>query len=109
MRDAHACLDRRPGRAGPAPNHCFSDHAAPIALSLTVVANRVPIRQTDDGWETSVGGLTTALLPVPAEDGAMWVGMGDDPALPDRQESPADAPDFLLQRLPLTCQALAGH
>ncbi len=91
------------------PNHCFSDHAAPIALSLTVVANRVPIRQTDDGWETSVGGLTTALLPVLEEEGGMWVGMGEDPDLPERQEYPADDPDFLVRRVPLSSKELEGY
>ena len=95
--------------AAPAPDHFFFDHALPIALSLTVVANRVPIRQTDDGWETSVGGLTTALLPVLEEEGGMWVGMGEDPDLPERQEYPADDPDFLVRRVPLSSQELEGY
>jgi len=78
-------------------------------LSLTVVANRVPIRQTDDGWETSVGGLTTALLPVLEEQGGVWVGMGEDPDLPERQAYPADDPDFLVRRVPLSTEELDGY
>lgn len=78
-------------------------------MSLIVVANRVPIRQTDDGWETSVGGLTTALLPVLEEQGGVWVGMGEDPDLPVRQEYPADDPGFLVRRVPLSTQELDGY
>ncbi len=78
-------------------------------MSLTVVANRVPIRQTDDDWETSVGGLTTALLPVLEEQGGTWVGMGEDPTLPKRQEYPADDPDFVVRRVPLSTRELDGY
>ena len=78
-------------------------------MSLTVVANRVPIRQTDDGWETSVGGLTSALLPVLEEQGGLWVGMGEEPDLPERQEYPADDPDFLVRRVPLSTEELDGY
>lgn len=75
-------------------------------MSITVVANRVPIRQADDGWEISVGGLTTALTPVLQEQGGVWVGMGEDPDLPERQEYPADDPDFLVRRVPLSEEEL---
>lgn len=78
-------------------------------MSLTVVANRVPIRQTDEGWETSVGGLTTALLPVLEEQGGVWVGMGEDPDLPERQEYPAENPNFLVRRVPLSTEELDGY
>lgn len=88
---------------------CFLHDATDIALSVTVVANRVPIRQTDEGWETSVGGLTTALLPVLEEQGGLWVGMGEEPDLPERQEYPADDPDFLVRRVPLSTEELDGY
>ena len=78
-------------------------------MSLTIVANRVPIRKTDDGWETSVGGLTTALLPVLEQEGGVWVGMGEDPDLPTRQEYPADAPDFVVRRIPLSDEELDDY
>ena len=78
-------------------------------MSLTVVANRVPIRQTDDGWETSVGGLTTALLPVLEAQGGVWVGMGEDPDLPERQPFPAENPNFLVRRVPLSQDELDGY
>jgi len=78
-------------------------------VSLTVVANRVPIRQTEDGWETSVGGLTTALLPVLEAQGGVWVGMGEDPDLPTRQPYPADGPDFVVRRVPLSDDELDNY
>jgi trehalose 6-phosphate synthase len=78
-------------------------------LSLTVVANRVPIRETDDGWETSVGGLTTALLPVLEEQGGVWVGMGENPERPERQPFPAENPNFLVRRVPLSQDELDGY
>ncbi|PEN14682.1 trehalose-6-phosphate synthase [Longibacter salinarum] len=78
-------------------------------MSLTVVANRVPIRKTDDGWKTSVGGLTTALLPVLEEQGGVWVGMGEDPDLPECQQYPEDDPDFLVRRVPLSDEELDNY
>ncbi|PSQ81776.1 MAG: trehalose-6-phosphate synthase, partial [Bacteroidetes bacterium QS_1_65_9] len=79
-------------------------------MRLTVVANRAPISRTDDGhWETSVGGLTTALLPVLSEQGGTWVAMGEEPDLPERQEYPAEDPDFLVRRVPLSQEELDGY
>ena len=78
-------------------------------MSLTVVANRVPIRKTDGGWTASVGGLTTALLPVLEAQGGVWVGMGEEPDLPLRQEYPADDPDFLVRRVPLSDEELENY
>lgn len=91
------------------PVRRFLHDDADRPLSLTVVANRVPIRQTDDGWETSVGGLTTALLPVLEDQGGTWVGMGENPDLPERQEFPAENPDFLVRRVPLSTEELDGY
>ena len=38
------------------------------------VANRLPVRHGDDGWELSPGGLVTALRPVMASHEGAWVG-----------------------------------
>ncbi len=78
-------------------------------MSFVVVANRAPIRKTEDGWETSVGGLTTALLPVLERQGGVWVGMGEDPDLPTHQEFPAEDPDFLVRRVPLSSEELDNY
>jgi len=79
-------------------------------VSLTVVANRVPIRTSDEGdWVPSVGGLSTALLPVLRQRGGAWIGMGEDPDLPERQPFPADNPDFVVRRVPLSQDELDGY
>ncbi|MDY7100324.1 MAG: trehalose-6-phosphate synthase [Actinomycetota bacterium] len=47
--------------------------------SLVVVANRLPVRRSDDGsWQTSPGGLVSALQPVLAKLGGAWVGWTGD-------------------------------
>ncbi len=78
-------------------------------MRLTVAANRVPIRQTDDGWKPSIGGLATALLPVLESQGGVWVGMGEDPDLPTRQPYPEEDADFLVRRVPLSEQELDNY
>ena len=87
----------------------FSFHERAETLSFVVAANRAPVRKTDDGWETSVGGLTSALLPVLRRQGGVWVGMGEEPDLPVRQEFPADDPDFLVRRVPLDQEELDNY
>jgi trehalose 6-phosphate synthase len=52
------------------------------------VANRLPVRHGDDGWELSPGGLVTALRPVMTNHTGAWVGWdggtkGIPPTLPD--------------------------
>ena len=79
-------------------------------MRLTVVANRAPVSRTDDGgWATSVGGLTTALLPVLSQLGGTWVSMGEDADLPERQDYPAEDPDFRVRRVPLSKEELDGY
>ena len=79
-------------------------------MSLTVVANRVPIRKSDEGdWVPSVGGLSTALLPVLRQRGGAWIGMGEDPNLPERQPFPVEDPDFVVRRVPLSQEELNGY
>lgn len=41
---------------------------------IVVVANRLPLRRTEDGWETSPGGLVSAVAPLLQEQGGSWVG-----------------------------------
>ena len=55
---------------------------------VVAVANRLPVRQGDDGWELSPGGLVTALRPVMATHPGAWVGWsggtkGLPPTLPE--------------------------
>ena len=41
---------------------------------LVVVANRLPVHATDQGWETSPGGLVSALMPILQQRKGVWVG-----------------------------------
>jgi len=61
--------------------------AASEQLPVVAVANRLPVRHGDDGWELSPGGLVTALRPVMASHQGAWIGWdggarGIPPALP---------------------------
>ena len=41
---------------------------------LVVVANRLPVHQTEGGWETSPGGLVSALMPLLQQRQGVWIG-----------------------------------
>jgi len=43
------------------------------------------------------------------KQGGVWVGMGEDRDLPTRQEYPADDPDFLVRRVPLSSEELDNY
>ncbi len=69
---------------------------------LIVVANRAPVRRGEGGgWEPSVGGLATALLPVLEERGGVWVAAREEEE-PGRQPYPAGDPAFVIRRVPMT-------
>lgn len=50
---------------------------------LVIAANRLPVMRTAEGWETSPGGLVSALLPLISGGRGMWFGwtgvLDDDP------------------------------
>ncbi|MDR2986397.1 MAG: trehalose-6-phosphate synthase [Nocardiopsaceae bacterium] len=55
---------------------------------VVAIANRLPIRQGESGWELSPGGLATALRPVMQTHSGSWVGWdggdrGMPPSLPE--------------------------
>ncbi|HEX7069955.1 MAG TPA: trehalose-6-phosphate synthase [Rhodothermales bacterium] len=78
-------------------------------MRLIVVANRPPIRKTESGWEPSVGGLATALMPVLHEHGGVWVSMNEDPAALPVQPFPEDDPRFEIRRVPLSEAEMADY
>src|SRR5215470_18539843 len=43
-------------------------------MRVVTIANRLPVRRGDNGWELSPGGLVTALRPVMATHTGAWVG-----------------------------------
>ncbi|GAB5536877.1 MAG: trehalose-6-phosphate synthase [Rubricoccaceae bacterium] len=79
-------------------------------MSLVLVANRAPIRNTEAGWAPALGGLASALLPVLAQRGGAWVAMsepGDD--APSHQAYPEGEPAFEIHRVPLGEAEFEGY
>jgi Trehalose-6-phosphate synthase len=54
-----------------------------------VVANRLPVRRTPEGWETSPGGLVSAIYPFLKDRGGAWVGWDGSESEPGRSDPPA--------------------
>lgn len=68
------------------PEQTPSDH-------LVVVANRLPVRldESTDSWETSPGGLVSALAPVLRQRQGTWIGW---PGIPDKEFEPFSVDDI---------------
>ncbi|HEY2307204.1 MAG TPA: trehalose-6-phosphate synthase [Streptosporangiaceae bacterium] len=64
------------------------------------VANRLPVRMGEDGWELSPGGLVTALRPVMAAYSGAWVGWDGG-----TRGIPATVPDLAVRLLPVGLSA----
>ncbi len=80
---------RRPGR--------LSARKAPVVA----IANRLPIRQGESGWELSPGGLATALQPVMQTHSGSWVGWdGGDRGMP------ASLPGLETRLLPISLSGI---
>ena len=90
------------GRANSAHRAAYLPLASSNAVSLILVANRAPLRETPSGWVPALGGLASALLPVLERRGGAWVAMRppDDDA-PLLQRYPDDRPAFGIHRVPL--------
>ena len=75
---------------------------AALPVSLVLVANRAPVRQTPTGWAPALGGLASALLPVLEQRGGAWVAMRPPgEATPALQRYPEARPAFTVRRVPL--------
>ena len=72
-------------------------------MKLLIVSNREPLREEEGRWTPSVGGLTTALVPVLFERGGVWVAWGEEEAEETPTvDYPADDPKFCVERLHLS-------
>jgi trehalose 6-phosphate synthase len=69
-------------------------------MTVVAVANRLPVRQGDDGWELSPGGLVTALRPVMATHPGAWVGWDGG-----TRGVPATLPDLSVRLVPVSLSA----
>lgn len=80
-------------------------------MRLLILANREPIRLQEDGsWLPSVGGLTTALLPVLEERSGAWIAWGEERAqeVPSVSYPPSE-PAFEVERLDLCEQEVRNY
>ncbi|MDQ3396778.1 MAG: trehalose-6-phosphate synthase [Deinococcota bacterium] len=79
-------------------------------MRLLIVANREPLREENGDWLPSVGGLTTALLPVLEERGGVWVAWGEKQAKEIPHISyPKDNPRLEVARLHLSKSEVANY
>ncbi len=69
-------------------------------MNIVTVANRLPVRMGEDGWELSPGGLVTALRPVMAAHSGAWVGWDGG-----TRGIPATMPDLSVRLLPIGLSA----
>lgn len=74
---------------------------------LVVVANRLPMTMTSSGdWETSPGGLVSALKPALTERQGMWVGWS---GIPDEALEPFETDGIRVVPVTLTEQEVDGY
>lgn len=79
-------------------------------MRLIVLANREPLRHEDGRWQPSVGGLTTALLPVLEQRGGVWIAWGEkDAEVKPRIAYPEANPKLEVRRLHLSDPEVAGY
>jgi trehalose 6-phosphate synthase len=69
-------------------------------MTIVTIANRLPVRRGEDGWELSPGGLVTALRPVMATHSGAWVGWDGG-----TRGVPATLPDLSVRLLPVGLSA----
>jgi trehalose 6-phosphate synthase len=78
---------------------------------FVIIANRLPVERTDDGWRSSPGGLVRALTGLLRERSGVWVGwngVATDPEAPD--DGHAFSYDGLdLEPVPLDEQQISGY
>src|SRR5579859_187878 len=69
-------------------------------MDIVTIANRLPVRMGEDGWELSPGGLVTALRPVMAKHSGAWVGWDGG-----TRGIPGSLPDLSVRLLPIALSA----
>ena len=79
-------------------------------MSLIVVSNREPLQEKNGTWEPSVGGLTTALLPVLEKRGGVWIAWGEEKVdeVP-RIQYPEDDPILEVKRVKLSDEEVSNY
>ncbi|MBX2820065.1 MAG: trehalose-6-phosphate synthase [Rhodothermaceae bacterium] len=97
----------------PAQNEECSTYGATSSTAhrnrLIIVANRAPVRLSQDKWVPAVGGLATALLPVLEKQSGLWVSMAENDEAPETQHFPEEKPAFDILRIQLSEQEKADY
>jgi len=83
-----------------------SDEGVTLARRIVIAANRLPVAWVDGEWETSPGGLVSALVPILQERQGSWVGW---PGLPDFAPEPFIHDGIELRPVALTPAELDGY
>ncbi len=79
-------------------------------MSLIIVSNREPLREEAGRWTPSVGGLTTALVPVLEQRGGVWIAWGEEGAAETPCISyPPENPAFEVRRLELSEEEVSNY
>lgn len=81
-----------------------------MAVRLLIASNREPLRREGEGWQPSVGGLTTALLPLLERRGGVWVAWGEEDA--EKRPTvryPEEEPVLEVARLALSEREIEGY
>lgn len=69
------------------------------ARSIVIVSNRLPVTRSGAKWQTSVGGLVTALMPIAGASGGKWIGWLGGSGVPPR---PFEHEGVALRPVPLS-------
>lgn len=82
----------------------------PVPFRLVVVSNRGPyhLSETNNGlkYEKTVGGLTSAVLPILEKSGGIWIAWGEPGG---RHPSPPSSPPFEMHYIELTPGQVEGY
>jgi alpha,alpha-trehalose-phosphate synthase [UDP-forming] len=105
QRDIAGSARRGPEVAVPGPATASERERVPAvpdadSSPVVAVANRLPIRSGDGGWELSPGGLATALRPVMRTRSGAWVGWDGG-----AKGMPATLPGLRTSLLPISLSA----
>ncbi len=72
-------------------------------MGLIISANRSPVRKTSSGLQPTIGGLTTALLPVLERMGGVWVATEEGETIyPYYLAFPPENPRFQVRMIPIS-------
>jgi len=82
------------------------DRAEEASEPIVVVANRLPVMRTPEGWSPSPGGLVRALLPMLRASGGTWVGWTGEA---DDDAEPFEIDGVELRPVPISAEEMESY